>query len=123
MSPVIRSTVPPPNRSRRVWEGLFPRIEAAEHSWVLFDMQSSNLFWLPERSGIARIGLIDFQDMFVGPAAYDVATLCQDARVTVPAALEAALCDRYVAARRAEGRSFDAERFPGVMRFSPPRAR
>ncbi len=94
-----------------VWNSLFPRLAAAEESWVLFDMQSPNLFWLPERSGIARIGLIDFQDMFVGPAAYDVATLCQDARVTVSPELEAALVGRYVAARRAEGRAFDAHGF------------
>ena len=84
-----------------VWIALFARLAGAEQSWVLFDVQSPNLFWLPDRAGIARIGLIDFQDMFVGPAAYDVATLCQDARVTVPAELEAALRDRYVAARRA----------------------
>ena len=80
-----------------------PGCASAEQSWVLFDMQSPNLFWLPERAGIARIGLIDFQDMFVGPAAYDVATLCQDARVTIPPELEAALRDRYVAPRRAPG--------------------
>ena len=54
----------------------------------------------PSATGIARIGFIDFQDMFVGPAAYDVASLCQDARVTVPPGLETALRDRYVALRR-----------------------
>ena len=32
---------------------------------------------------------IDFQDLMVGPSAYDVASLCQDARVTVPPELEA----------------------------------
>ena len=83
----------------------------AETSWVLFDMQSPNLFWLPERDGIKRIGLIDFQDMFAGPAAYDVASLCQDARVTVSAGLEAALRNRYVALRRATDRTFDVESF------------
>ena len=87
-----------------VWTALFARLADAEESWVLFDMQSPNLFWLPERAGIARIGLIDFQDMFVGPAAYDVATLCHDARVTVSPELEAALRDRYVALRRATER-------------------
>ncbi len=97
-----------------IWTALFGRLAEAEQSWVLFDMQSPNLFWLPERSGIARIGLIDFQDMFVGPAAYDVASLCQDARVTVSAEMEAALRKRYVALRRAGGRPFDAESFAGA---------
>ena len=94
-----------------IWTALCVRLAEAEQSWVLFDMQSPNLFWLPERGGIARIGLIDFQDMFVGPAAYDVASLCQDARVSVPAEMEAALRERYVALRRAGGRLFDAESF------------
>ena len=94
-----------------IWAALFARLEAAEKSWVLFDMQSPNLFWLPERLGPARIGLIDFQDMFAGPAAYDVASLCQDARVTVSAGLEAALRNRYVALRRATDRTFDVESF------------
>ena len=97
-----------------VWTALVARLADAEESWVLFDVQSSNLFWLPERAGIGRIGHIDFQDMFVGPAAYDVATLCLDARVTVSAELEAALRDRYVALRRATERTFDAESFAGT---------
>ncbi len=94
-----------------IWAALFARLADAEASWVLFDMQSPNLFWLPERREIARIGLIDFQDMFIGPAAYDVASLCQDARVTIPVDVEAALRERYVALRRAGGRRFDAESF------------
>lgn len=94
-----------------IWAALCARLAATEQSWVLFDMQSPNLFWLPTRAGIARIGLIDFQDMFAGPAAYDVASLCQDARVTVSPDLEMSLRDRYVALRRAGGKPFDADSF------------
>ena len=94
-----------------IWDGLFARLAGAEQSWVLFDVQSPNLFWLPDREGVARIGLIDFQDMFVGPAAYDVASICQDMRASVSAALEAALRDRYVAIRRAAEPRFDADAF------------
>ena len=96
---------------RAIWEALFARLAGAEQSWVLFDVQSPNLFWLPDRTGVARIGLIDFQDMFRGPAAYDVASICQDMRASVPAALEAALRDRYVAIRRAAAPRFDADAF------------
>jgi N-acetylmuramate 1-kinase len=96
---------------RAIWDELFARLAGAEQSWVLFDVQSPNLFWLPDRDGVARIGLIDFQDMFLGPAAYDVASICQDMRATVPAALEAALRDRYVATRRAADPGFDADAF------------
>jgi aminoglycoside/choline kinase family phosphotransferase len=66
---------------------------------------------LPERVGIARIGLIDFQDMFFGPSAYDVASLCQDARVTIAAGLERTFRDRYVSLRRAADPGFDREMF------------
>ena len=39
---------------------------------------------------IARLGILDFQDAVMGPPAYDVASLLQDARVDVPEAVEVA---------------------------------
>ncbi len=95
----------------RLWSPLFDRLAAYERSWVLFDVQSANLFWLADRPRLKRIGLIDFQDMFFGPAIYDVASLCQDARVTIPAALEDELRGHYVALRRAADRHFDSDAF------------
>jgi tRNA threonylcarbamoyl adenosine modification protein YjeE len=94
-----------------VWTSLAERRAAVEQSWVLFDVQSANLFWLPAREGIARVGFIDFQDMFVGPAAYDIASLCFDARVTIPPALADELSDYYVALRSAGDSGFDADSF------------
>ena len=99
---------------REIWRRLLAPLATAGTSWVLFDVQSPNLFWLAARDGIRRIGLIDFQDMFVGPPAYDVVSLCQDHRVTVPVALETALRDRYVATRHAAGAPFDVESFAGA---------
>ena len=51
-------------------------VEAAP-TWVLRDFHSPNLIWLPERQDIARVGLLDFQDAMMGPAAYDLASLCR----------------------------------------------
>jgi hypothetical protein len=68
-------------------------------TWVLRDYHSPNLLWLPEREGLARIGLLDFQDALMGPAPYDLVSLLQDARVDVPDAMEIALLGRYVKAR------------------------
>lgn len=90
-------------------EALQPAI-AAPATWVLRDFHSPNLLWLPEREGIARIGLLDFQDALMGPAAYDVASLLQDARVDVPEMMEIALLSRYTRARLAEP-GFDAPAF------------
>jgi tRNA threonylcarbamoyl adenosine modification protein YjeE len=91
-------------------EALAPAI-AAPPTWVLRDYHSPNLLWLPRRDGIARIGVLDFQDALIGPAAYDVASLLQDARVDVPEAMEMALLGRYVLARGSGDRDFDPSGF------------
>ena len=91
-------------------EALAPAIEAPA-TWVLRDYHSPNLLWLGDRHGIARIGVLDFQDALIGPAAYDVASLLQDARVDVSEDLEMALLGRYARMRRADDRSFDVESF------------
>jgi tRNA threonylcarbamoyl adenosine modification protein YjeE len=80
-------------------------------TWVLRDYHSPNLLWLPEREGIARIGIVDFQDALIGPAAYDVASLLQDARVDIPEAMEMNLLGRYVRARLSLDRNFDTSGF------------
>jgi hypothetical protein len=80
-------------------------------TWVLRDFHSPNLLWLAEREGVARVGLLDFQDAVLGPAAYDVASLLQDARTDVPEAMEIALLSRYAGARRAADAGFDAAAF------------
>jgi hypothetical protein len=79
-------------------------------TWMLRDYHSPNLLWLADRAGAARVGLLDFQDTVLGPAAYDVASLAQDARVTVPRDLEQALVERYVTARSNDV-GFDPDRF------------
>lgn len=93
------------------WREIIARLAAKERGWVLLDYHSPNLLWLPERQALARLGIIDFQDLMVGPSAYDVASLCQDARATVPTELEASLREHYVARRRAADPRFDAEAF------------
>ncbi len=89
---------------------LEPAIEAPA-TWVLRDYHSPNLLWLADRDGVGRIGVLDFQDALIGPPAYDVASLLQDARVDIPEELEVTLLGRYVNARRADDRHFDAATF------------
>ena len=83
----------------------------AEPTWVLRDFHSPNLIWLPERQDIARVGLLDFQDAMIGPAAYDLASLLQDARVDVPELMEVSLLGRYVGKRADADENFDAADF------------
>lgn len=47
---------------------------------VLRDFHAENLIDLPGRDGLRRLGLLDFQDAFLGHPAYDLASLLQDAR-------------------------------------------
>jgi tRNA threonylcarbamoyl adenosine modification protein YjeE len=111
--PRLEAPVGPAARDayRALWhEALQPAL-AAPATWVLRDYHSPNLLWLPERTGIARIGLLDFQDALLGPAAYDLASLLQDARVDVPERLELALIGRYVRERRAHDPDFDVAAF------------
>ena len=57
------------------------------------------------------LGLIDFQDAVLGPPAYDVASLLQDARVEVPDDLELRLLALYARRRAGADAAFDAEAF------------
>ena len=91
-----------------IWASLFDELEQAETSLTLRDVHSPNLIWRPQEAGRRRIGLIDFQDAVIGPCAYDVASLAQDARVDVSAELEARLVTAYVANRRTADPGYDA---------------
>jgi aminoglycoside/choline kinase family phosphotransferase len=67
--------------------------------------------WLPEREGIKRVGILDFQDALRGPLAYDLVSLLQDARLDVPEPLERDLLARYCAARGAQSQQFSSDQF------------
>jgi aminoglycoside/choline kinase family phosphotransferase len=94
-----------------LWKDALAPALAARKTWVLRDFHSPNLLWLAGRSGPAQVGLLDFQDAVMGPEAFDVASLAQDARVDVPEDLEIALVARYVEGRRGHDPSFDAAAF------------
>ncbi len=94
-----------------LWDDALQPALNAPCTWVLRDYHSPNLLWLPNREGIRRVGLLDFQDAQLGPAAYDVASLLQDARVDVPEQMEIALLSRYARARHEADASFDAGGF------------
>lgn len=94
-----------------MWRDLLSKPAAAPRTWVMRDFHSPNLIWLAERQGIARVGIIDFQDAVLGPAAYDLVSLLQDARIDVPEQLELSLFAHYIKARRAADESFDPAQF------------
>jgi N-acetylmuramate 1-kinase len=111
--PRLNAPMPDSEREsfRTLWRELLQPAIDAPPTWVLRDFHSPNLFWLPRRSDIGRLGLIDFQDAVMGPAAYDLASLLQDARVDVAEQTELALLGRYVKGRRQSEPDFEPTRF------------
>jgi N-acetylmuramate 1-kinase len=94
-----------------MWRQVLAKPAAAPRTWVMRDFHSPNIIWLGERTGILRVGIIDFQDAVLGPAAYDLVSLLQDARIDVPEQLELTLLTRYIKARRAADSHFEAADF------------
>src|SRR5215218_7952732 len=94
-----------------MWRELLKKPATAPRTWVIRDFHSPNIIWLDDRSGILRVGIIDFQDAVMGSAAYDLVSLLQDARIDVPEALELTLLTRYIKARRIADSNFDAAGF------------
>jgi tRNA threonylcarbamoyl adenosine modification protein YjeE len=94
-----------------MWRTLLEKQAAAPRTWVMRDFHSPNIIWLGDRTGILRVGIIDFQDAVLGPAAYDLVSLLQDARLDVAEQLELTLLTRYIKARRAADGQFDPASF------------
>ncbi|HEX7946508.1 MAG TPA: phosphotransferase, partial [Phenylobacterium sp.] len=82
-----------------LWAPVWVRGEAGASVFTHRDYHAQNLLWLPERSGVARVGMLDFQDALKAHPAWDLTHLLQDARRDVSPELEAAMLDRFLAAR------------------------
>lgn len=78
------------------WRGVIAKLPAPS-MMVLRDYHAENLLWLPERKGLKRAGIIDFQDGLIGNPAYDLVSLLEDARRDVSGGLAEAMMRRYAA--------------------------
>ena len=83
---------------RDAWLETFPIVHRQPQTLVLRDYHVDNLMTLDGREGIARCGLLDFQDAVRGPAAYDLMSLLEDARRDIAPGLRDAMLKRYHAA-------------------------
>ena len=63
---------------------------------VLRDYHAENLLWLPDRIGIGKVGVLDFQLAQMGQPGYDLVSLLQDARRDVAPEVETAMIRRFV---------------------------
>lgn len=100
---------------RALWKAVLSRIDGERRVFVHRDYHAQNLLWLPQREGVARVGLIDFQDAVAGSPAYDLISLTEDARRDVSPQLAEAATAHYLAAMRAQGTPVDEAAFRHEM--------
>ena len=98
------------SRFGNLWDDLITQLRGAETGMILRDYHSPNIIWRDDRQSRDRIGLVDIQDALYGPLSYDVSSLAQDARVSIPSELEAEILSAYVHTRAVAG-GFDEASF------------
>jgi N-acetylmuramate 1-kinase len=81
-----------------IWEKILAQAALPQDTLVLRDYHADNLMWLPDREGIQRVGLLDFQDAVIGSALYDLVSLLEDARRDVMPHTVDAVIEHYLAA-------------------------
>ena len=83
-----------------LYQESFRHLAAHAPGLALRDFHAENLFWLPERESVAKVGLIDFQDgLFVHPA-YDLMSLITDIRRDVSPELKDELIAAFCGAAK-----------------------
>ncbi|KPP89216.1 MAG: phosphotransferase family protein [Rhodobacteraceae bacterium HLUCCA08] len=91
----------PPDLAQEVTATLRAQLAAlvpAPATLALRDFHAQNLIWRPDRLGLDRVGIIDFQDAVLSDPAYDLASLLHDARRDVPDDLRNQMMVRFAAA-------------------------
>jgi len=100
---------------RALWRSALDAIGNTDRVFVHRDYHAQNLLWLPEREGLSRVGLIDFQDAVAGSRAYDLISLVEDARRDVAPNLAEVATTHYLAAMQAQGTPLDEHHFRAEM--------
>jgi aminoglycoside/choline kinase family phosphotransferase len=106
---------------RALWAPITLAGERGASVFIHRDYHAENLIWLDRRVGLARVGLLDFQDALRGHPAWDLLSLLQDARRDVAPELERAMVERYLAARRDLDREAFAADYAGLAALNASR--
>lgn len=84
----------------------FLKIPSDNPVLVMRDYHAENLIWLPKRSGINRVGLLDYQDALAGHPAYDLVSLLEDARRDTSNDLQKNMINQYVSKTQLDAEEF-----------------
>ena len=107
---------------RALWREALARLRTRNPVFVHRDYHAQNLLWRSGQDGLARVGVIDFQDALAGSPAYDLISLLEDARRDVPPELAEAMTRRYLKHRQADGNAIDQKTVSAPKRPSSPRS-
>ena len=100
---------------RDLWRNVLQEASKPSPVFVHRDYHAQNLIWLPSRQGLARVGLIDFQDAVAGSKAYDLISLVEDARRDVPRGIAEATTAHYLATMTSQGMPLDEDAYRSQM--------
>lgn len=103
----MRISEPTRLRWERVRENLIGMAELYPRALILRDTHAENLIWLPQREGLGRVGLLDFQDAVLGWGEWDMSMLLHDARRDVSAQARAAARRAYLDASGGQESAFE----------------
>ena len=104
-------------RFAEAFDPLARELDESARVVILRDYHAQNLLWLPQRDGVAQVGLLDFQDALLGHPAYDLVSILQDARRDVDAGIEDRMIAHYLrGSSLAEGPFRRAYALLGVQR-------
>lgn len=79
----------------QIWDEIESGLPDCPQGFMHIDYHAENLMWLPNRDGLHRLGILDFQGAMRGPIPYDLGNLLEDARMDVPADLRAEILREY----------------------------
>ncbi|WP_394179130.1 aminoglycoside phosphotransferase family protein [Yoonia maritima] len=101
------ANAPTPDLTNEVHRALITLAPNA-NTLALRDYHAENLIWRPEQQGLNRVGLLDYQDAFIAPAGYDLASLLRDVRREIDPALAQEITTYYMA-KTGAGSEFPAQ--------------
>jgi len=96
-------------RWEKVRDALIVKALGFPRAFTIRDYHAENLLWLPDRSGLKRVGLLDFQDAVRGWRGWDFSMLLHDARRDVSPAAHKAAVRAYLAQSGASEAEFERE--------------
>jgi aminoglycoside/choline kinase family phosphotransferase len=96
-------------RWEKVRDALIVKALGFPRAFTIRDYHAENLLWLPQRRGLKRVGLLDFQDAVRGWRGWDFSMLLHDARRDVSPAAHAAALRAYLDETGVSGAELERE--------------